>query len=1682
MKRSFVSVGRTGVDGSRSRRAWSPLALLCAPACVLTALSPIVATAHAFAPGSSLLASTALAGATNRIEGLTVEEHDDGTTVLRLRGSAKPTFNVYRMGEPDRLVVDIASSERGQVVPRLGLDTWAANRVTVDGVRERDAELVRVVVELKREASYIVVPDGTALVITVTPRQMPPEAYFERKSAGERQAELEHKARQVERMHRDAAALKAEAAALGTQAAAKARATEADARAAEARAEAAKAAERAAREAEAEAKRAEAEATAALVQARTEQKNSRFGARRLERRAQAEMDRAREERTEAQRVRAQAKAELERALADAESRRAAAETAAQRAEQAKAEAEQMLARARTRAKETESRAAKQLESAAQTEAAARRKLASATAFAKKTEREAERKLAEAHARASKAEAEARAKLESAEAAGREASNRAKRKLAEARAEAEKAKTEAAAARRAVEAADADAARRLEHARKLAEAKQAAAEQEVERARRAAKDSEAEARQRLVEARDAVAAAQRRADEILAQAEARAKTTLAQAKQRASEEVAMAKARASAEARQTLEQAESAAAALLARARSEADEERRRRIDAAKRAAAAKVSQAEAEARERARAHTREAEAEAGRKLAQAQAAAKQKAIEAAQRELARVRSEAEARVAREVQAAREQAHAQAEKELAAARARARADAEAQVARAQAEAKAIQNEASKTLAAAEKEVRLKLADAERMRKEAEVALANAARAMKEAEAEKQASTRARQGAEDTLASAQREAAAADAARKEAEVALANATRAMQQAKNEKNASQEDRRRAARALAAAERQVAAAKKRGADTATLVADARRQRDDAIARNEQARREIAKLRADRDRLEAKLAERRAVAEKLDGKIAAKERRLSQVEAEVVAARAQLEALGGSASRRDVEEARQQAQRMQATATVLEKEVERLDHAAKEAGARASRAEARLADLERSGARHKQLEAARADLQRARKEVTLAREDLSKRTRRLQEVTKLLSDRQAEIASLERRRAELSDQGEALRAENAAARERLAEAETELEKLQASVQAEREKLASVEKDVVDARSVLDDRVAAAKERERRLADSRRPEKITRGSKDTGRATVRDVRFERGEQADTVVVAFDGPLQYERRSLTPHIQMLELRGARIAKALERSLEAGAEGSPIKRVTSFSEGDVAKVVVSTHAPSKARLEARDGELAWHFGHDGARRAPTPSTEAVSVAGSRVGGFASTPRPKALLAPPGEGSLAEPPEAVPGRRTRFRGERIDIELQDAPIKDVLLLFSDIGRVNIIAGRGVDGRVTMKLTAVPWDQALDIILRSLSLGSTREGNVIRVATLDDLEAERRAAIERANARVQLKPLETRLMPVSYATVGEMVPKVQSVLSPRGQVTPDSRTNTLIIMDIAENIALAEQLVRSLDSQTPQVLIEARIVEARTNFTRQLGIQWGFDYIASPGTGNPTGLLFPNSVGVGGGGTGLPPDTRGLILPQAAANPNYAVDLPAPVGTRQGGAIGFSFGSISGNLNTNLRLSAAETTGEIRIISAPKIVTLDNTEAQIEEGIQIPISQVSAQGVNTRFVRATLSLQVTPHVTAEGAVLLDVTVQKNEADFINTGARGDPTILTKQAQSRMLVNDSDTAVIGGIYSRNKAVNFAKIPWLADIPIVGWFFKNKSEADTRSEVLIFLTPKIVNRAASIGG
>jgi len=434
----------------------------------------------------------------------------------------------------------------------------------------------------------------------------------------------------------------------------------------------------------------------------------------------------------------------------------------------------------------------------------------------------------------------------------------------------------------------------------------------------------------------------------------------------------------------------------------------------------------------------------------------------------------------------------------------------------------------------------------------------------------------------------------------------------------------------------------------------------------------------------------------------------------------------------------------------------------------------------------------------------------------------------------------------------------------------------------------------------------------------------------------------------------------------------------------------------------------------------------------------------------------------------------------KRRRYVGRRIDLDFKDADIHNILRLLSDVGNVNVVTSDKVKGSVTIRMRNVPWDQALDVILRAKGLGQVREGNLIRVAPLIDLEKEREAEIARQKQLAQLRPLETRLIPISYASAKDVIKQLKYATSPRGKVTVDERTNMVIARDTAANLDLIEKLIRSLDTQTPQVLIEARIVEARTNFSREVGVQWGGSFLSSSSYGNSTGLVFPNQIGIGGGVGDKQQSPSGGILLGQSANPNFAVDLPATVSSGAGGALGLTLGSVSGAVNINLRLSAAETKGDIRIVSSPRITTMDNKQATIMSGVEIPYSQVSAMGVQTTFKRATLQLQVKPHVTADGSIICDVNLRRDEPDFVNTGPRGQPTLLRKQAQTQLLVRDGDTAVIGGIYSTRKGIADRKVPWLAEIPILGYLFKFKRSTTDREEVLVFLTPRVVNRIQNV--
>jgi type IV pilus assembly protein PilQ len=271
----------------------------------------------------------------------------------------------------------------------------------------------------------------------------------------------------------------------------------------------------------------------------------------------------------------------------------------------------------------------------------------------------------------------------------------------------------------------------------------------------------------------------------------------------------------------------------------------------------------------------------------------------------------------------------------------------------------------------------------------------------------------------------------------------------------------------------------------------------------------------------------------------------------------------------------------------------------------------------------------------------------------------------------------------------------------------------------------------------------------------------------------------------------------------------------------------------------------------------------------------------------------------------------------------------------------------------------------------------------------------------------------------------------------------------------------------------VRNLDTEIPQVLIESRIVEASSNFNKALGVQWGGNAAFTQATGNPTGLAFPNNAAVAGG-----IGTAGSTVGTAPA-PGYAVSLPAPVGEGSGGAIGVILGSAGGAFNLNLRLSALENSGVVKTISAPKIATIDNKEATIGQGISIPFSQVSASGVNTTFIEAKLELKVTPHVSADGSILLRIKATNNAPNPQLTGANGQPSISKREAETEVLVKDGETTVIGGIYTRQTANRRAEVPFLGKIPLIGMLFRATNESDDHTELLIFITPRILNRQAT---
>jgi len=1242
-------------------------------------------------------------------------------------------------------------------------------------------------------------------------------------------------------------------------------------------------------------------------------------------------------------------------------------------------------------------------------------------------------LDRANAEAAKAKdlaARAQVQAEQMRVAAEKAKQIAQAEAARAKLDADAARNDAAAAKRATDAARADANRAKQETDRAKQETDVArndaqrAKQETDAARNDAQRAKQETERAKLAADAAKQAALKEAAAIKAQAarEAEAAKAQADAVRRDAERI----------------RAEAMAAKLAAEkqidaaAKAQVDAEKARREADAARALAAKMK-ADADA---ARHDALAARDEVHRTKSDADAA--QRAAEVARQDAVAARSEAN-RTKTDADAARKDA-ATAKGEADAAKAdAARARREADVAKQDAEA------AKQVAAADRKKADLAKAEADKLVRDARVQLSQLekktadAQALEDKARAANAAAEARgQAAREEVAKARREREAAEAAVKLATQRAAD-TRATDRQKTEAKQA-EERLASARKLTeeaesrrlAAEAAAQGAKKQLDQTRDSLAVIERQRTDA---------EVAAGTASRKRSEAEAAATDATRRRAEAEVAAADASKRRREAEALRNDAE-------AQRKVAEEATRVAKH---AADAAEQQRIVAEKSTRDAQAAKSKAEKGLDELttRRLAAEHAAAELEQRSKDEAKKQAEIAAATARKAndaeiTRMRLEVSRLADERKrAESELADRRKAVIAQQqltnrleANAVLAKDASQREAL-----RLQKLAAQRQTDEAALAKLRVDR--------DAVAT------KLA-------IKAGPK----ARVTDVTFKGGEGNGDISIAFSGDAKVTLGEIAgSHVELL-IDNAELAAKLERKLDVTRYGSPVKAISSFRDRknpDRVRLIAELAQPATPTLErnATGASLKFATTDVVAKRAPRTQVVPPQV----VSGFGATSTP---LAPQ---SVTQVPQGT--RRRVYRGATVDFDFKDAPIHDLLRIIAETGRVNIVVPDNINAKVTVRLKRVPWDQALEVILSSHGLWYRREGNLFRVADRKELDKEDKDAAERAEAARKAETPRPEVVRLNYADAKDLAPKLKGMVSPNGSLEVDDRLNALIINDVSGNRNEILRLAMSLDTQTPQISIEARIVEARSTFVRQIGVQWGGRALASAQGGNSTGLLFPSSLALTGGNEDAQTVRSGVASPS-----DFAINLPATVGSGEGGAVGLSLGSIGGNFALNLRLSALEDSGTVRIISAPKITVLNNKPAKITQGVSIPIQVISAAGTQTQLVQADLALEVTPTVSSRDcAVQMKLVVTKNEPDFVNVGARGDPTFLRKEASTTMLVQDGDTSVLGGIYTRNSGLAFRKIPFFGDLPVLGWFFKNRRENDDRTEILVFITPKITNKA-----
>ena len=486
------------------------------------------------------------------------------------------------------------------------------------------------------------------------------------------------------------------------------------------------------------------------------------------------------------------------------------------------------------------------------------------------------------------------------------------------------------------------------------------------------------------------------------------------------------------------------------------------------------------------------------------------------------------------------------------------------------------------------------------------------------------------------------------------------------------------------------------------------------------------------------------------------------------------------------------------------------------------------------------------------------------------------------------------------------------------------------------------------------------------------------------------------------------------------------------------------------------------------------------------AETPGAPAQARQQPRTSQLSADTEPESGQSGPTPIARAETPEPA------YTGTQVSLDFRNADIHDVFRMLADVSSFNIIATDDVQARVTLKLVEVPWDQALDVLLQANGLEKTQSGNVVTVSTSQRLEQERNARLAAKQMEQQLADLETVYLTINYVKATEVVELITheaasngggvALLSPRGTIAADSTSNVLILRDAPAHIAAVRELIKNIDIQTPQVIIESYIVTASENLARDLGIQWGSRYTTGPTSGDPAGVInFPGTLGVGGVGAlgtgGVP----------------FIADFPAALGAP---ALDLFLGSLDGSQALNLRLSALETQGKARVISRPRVVTINNTPAQIRNRREVRVPIISGNtvvggpgttGGSDAFEEfdVGITLEVVPQISSDGYILLEINAESSELVRASIPAGAGfpqiPDVLTRTASSNILIKAGDTFVLGGILQDDLRQDETGIPYLRNMPGFGWLFRGKNRSKTKDELLVFTTPRLTAGVSTAG-